>query len=576
MHKYIHSVIACILLLLLGLTLFPSAGRDDAYMTYWSALSLSERGEILNYNGERVEQSSSLLNVLILALMHKISGSNIVLLGVTLSILAALGTVFMTQRLAHAVFREGALACAVPYILATGAFFMYWSFGGMETTLTALCTVSLVYYCVRYFRDNGSVAGLVLSLLLYLLVRPESFFIALCAVAVATLLFISRKGISQKGSREPSGRFFKKAAFLTFCALIIFSVIVAFRYIYFGALFPQPVVAKSSGIEPAKFGEGLLYIAKQLRYPNMTLMLLMLVSYFASSTRKADLPKIILAVFILSQVLFAIACGGDWMEGGRFLVPVFPLICVSVAGVAQEFKNKKWHIVFWLLFANIVSLFAFAVNDSTGMPIWKYRQIPRFENFEEYSFFEKCNKAHLRDIPVANKLNKVLDAALEYYDRPITILSAQAGMVIFHAAKSHYGKIHFIDLKSITTRHFTDSPVTKNKPRTEYGLKMRYEDFFRNFRALKESSANISRPDIVFELRRGYSTIFPLLKSNNYEMVYMQSGNLKGSETFPGVDLQCGQYISVRSDFLDKIRDKVKRERRRWKLLYPISIISTE
>ena len=48
-----------------GALLFPSSGRDDVYITYGPALALAETGSISNWNGEAVEQSSSLLDVVL-------------------------------------------------------------------------------------------------------------------------------------------------------------------------------------------------------------------------------------------------------------------------------------------------------------------------------------------------------------------------------------------------------------------------------------------------------------------------------------------------------------------------------
>ena len=46
---------------LLGYALYGSAGHDDSHITFWASYTLSEFGEIVNYNGDRIEQSSSLL-----------------------------------------------------------------------------------------------------------------------------------------------------------------------------------------------------------------------------------------------------------------------------------------------------------------------------------------------------------------------------------------------------------------------------------------------------------------------------------------------------------------------------------
>lgn len=67
----------------------PSAGRDDAFITYWAAHAIARFGEIVNYDGDRVEQSSSLLHTVILAILHAVTGVNLPTLGVTVSAGAA-------------------------------------------------------------------------------------------------------------------------------------------------------------------------------------------------------------------------------------------------------------------------------------------------------------------------------------------------------------------------------------------------------------------------------------------------------------------------------------------------------
>jgi len=67
MKKQLIVAIPYLLFLVIGFLLFPSAGRDDVHISYWAAYSLSHFGEILNYNAEQVEQSSSLLHTALLA-----------------------------------------------------------------------------------------------------------------------------------------------------------------------------------------------------------------------------------------------------------------------------------------------------------------------------------------------------------------------------------------------------------------------------------------------------------------------------------------------------------------------------
>ncbi|MDY6991315.1 MAG: hypothetical protein SVR94_01745 [Pseudomonadota bacterium] len=73
-HWFI-PILGVIIAFLHGLFLYGAAtGRDDPYITYWAAQALSSFGHIINYNGVALEQSSSLLHVILLAVLHYFSG----------------------------------------------------------------------------------------------------------------------------------------------------------------------------------------------------------------------------------------------------------------------------------------------------------------------------------------------------------------------------------------------------------------------------------------------------------------------------------------------------------------------
>ena len=94
--------LAPLLLVLIGGTLFPSAGRDDAHIGYWVADGLAKFGRIINYNGEPIEQSSTLLHALVLAGAHRLLGGSVdmVLLGRLSAIIFGVLAVVAAQRLA--------------------------------------------------------------------------------------------------------------------------------------------------------------------------------------------------------------------------------------------------------------------------------------------------------------------------------------------------------------------------------------------------------------------------------------------------------------------------------------------
>ena len=108
---------------LLAATQFPAAGNDDTHITYWAAHALAHYGSILNYNGEHLEQSSSLLLVLLLALVHGLFGLPLPATAWVLGIAAALAALVVATKLAQRVDPEAAPFVAL--LAATSLPFAY-------------------------------------------------------------------------------------------------------------------------------------------------------------------------------------------------------------------------------------------------------------------------------------------------------------------------------------------------------------------------------------------------------------------------------------------------------------------
>ena len=92
-----------LLFLIVGLVLFPSAGRDDSYITFWPAETLAERGSIENYNGAAVEQSSSLAFVALIAAVVRTTGLPVVVAAWLLGITAGLAAIALCRALGERV-----------------------------------------------------------------------------------------------------------------------------------------------------------------------------------------------------------------------------------------------------------------------------------------------------------------------------------------------------------------------------------------------------------------------------------------------------------------------------------------
>ena len=181
----------------LSTALFPSAGRDDAYITYWAAYALGEFGEIVNLNGERLEQSSSLLHVIVLAVASWLTPLSVASAGPIVSLLSGVLTLVYTYRLAGLMVPRwyGVMATM---IVATVAPFVYWSTGGLEGTLSALVATALMYYLIdplHLSKSHKSKWVMIVVVPAYILVRPEGIFV-LTALLIGTFTVVRARAIS--------------------------------------------------------------------------------------------------------------------------------------------------------------------------------------------------------------------------------------------------------------------------------------------------------------------------------------------------------------------------------------------
>src|SRR3954469_16024318 len=97
----LELIVPAVLSLLLAVLLFGQGGQDDTYITFWPARALAEHGQILNYNGVRLEQSSSLSLVVVLAILYKLLPLSMPTIGFLTSMAFGMLTVLLAERAAR-------------------------------------------------------------------------------------------------------------------------------------------------------------------------------------------------------------------------------------------------------------------------------------------------------------------------------------------------------------------------------------------------------------------------------------------------------------------------------------------
>src|SRR4029453_3028442 len=73
------------------------------------------------------------------------------------------------------------------------------------------------------------------------------------------------------------------------------------------------------------------------------------------------------------------------------------------------------------------------------------------------SSVELLNKIHRRDAVTVSQLLPIADAVVAAVpSRRINVMTGQAGMIAYHLAARHYGRVNILDLWSLTDRQVLD------------------------------------------------------------------------------------------------------------------------
>lgn len=544
MTRWAFPLSACLLLLLGGFFLGFSGSVDDAHITYWAAESLARYGEILNYNLDRVEQSSSLLQVLVLGGLNAVTGLSVVSLGHLTTIAIAIATLFFFCRL----LRGLNLASSGVLLLASAPFFVYWAFGGMEgpwLSLLLLLLVSALPVCLA--SRNLSLVVIALSLAAQL-TRPEMPLV-LCVFAL--LLFPLRAVL--KIAQWPW-----RTLLLFWCMQgVIAGLLLAGRWWYFDDVFAQPVSAKAAGMALTTVAQGVQYFVQTWGNVCLLLMAILMAVGAVYALVIDKRPQLMLAVLLAAIYTgFVITSGGDWMAAGRFWTPIMPLLCLPVVLLLERAVKKPllhYGLLVLLVAANVVYLWRGTAIDFNGIPLWKKTVLTASDHPEQFSFFERHARENLHDIPVTVYAEALLGKIIALRElqgdtHPVVMMAGQMGMVPFYLSQAYAGKIRFIDRNGITERTLTHCQPASVLARTRNGLGVGYEWILNN-RAGLEKECSVVMPDVVFDIEAGWNRRnITALEQAGYVFVYRQRGHVFAEPSdalLPLRKIGAGEFLAV-------------------------------
>ncbi len=535
--------LAC-LFLLGGFFLGFSGSVDDAHITYWSAWVLGNQGEILNYNFERIEQSSALLQVIVLAALHALTAVSVVTLGHVVTMGASVLAVFQIGKIAERI--DPFIAEPAILLLSTSPFFVYWTFAGMEGPLLALLLLLTVVIWQNYLEQGVGFVLVVMLALATQMTRPEMLLVS----NLAAVLIVVMKASLKINHWEMTAAL-KLVLINLACALTI----LLWRRLYFDSFWPQPVLAKSGGDILANTMQGMRYAYESCRHAGLMLPTALSIGALVCAIRRARESQasslLLAAIFAFVYTVFVITSGGDWMAAGRFWVPVVPLFVLLLASMMASLvpiKLVRRCLLGILVAGHCVYLWNGVGTDFNGVPLWKQNKLVQSDRAVTYSFFERHGREHLHDIPTLAFMHPLIKQirALRPDDQPVRLMVGQAGMVMFYLSQSYSGGLYVIDRNGLVERLFTDCPVAQRLPHTRNGVGNGYAWIVEHYAELRESCGFVL-PDVIFDIDTSWNKKnTEALRSIGYVLLYRQQGHIvEEGGVLPIRTIYAGQYVAV-------------------------------
>lgn len=522
----------CTLPLWLYGVLCGSTGHDDSHITFWQAHTLLQQEQLLNYNGEQLEQSSSLLTVLLTATLSLITPLSIIDSGYLLSIASALTVIALTY-----FTMQPASAATRPWLpalfTALTPYFSYWAWSGMETALTA-ATVLIFILLIHHFlhsSKNSLCIWLWIATLALASTRPEMVVVGSVFFVIAALLL-------------------RRYALLFF--LTAFIALMLWRYSYFGLWFPNPVYAKSGAPDMQQLQRGIDYFLRLFRHPlsfigvTMTLLLLCAscVKHFQQRSKNA-LP-FLCSLWVLLYGGFVVASGGDWMKEGRFWVPLVPPLWLAICTAFPT--GKAAQLIRHGLPVLLVAYTPFFVDRySLGTPLWQHAAQKKIAS-NDASFFEMANREHLRDWLALRALQQQIREINPLPEQPLTLMSKQMGMVNYHLFTEFGSRLRVWDMAGLVDNTLRHCAVIAQDGFDKQGLRINYRKFFERL-PQAERECGLRAPDIIYDIY-GWGETTPLpdfLRTQGYTIVFNQTGRVNMK---PGIDITAQETVAVKTALL--------------------------
>jgi hypothetical protein len=539
-RDFLWAILGALVLVFLGMYLLGPGGRDDVYKTLWPAEAFATSGRIVNYNGDAVEQSSSLLHVLALGGARTVLGGSLANINLALTIFCGALGIWLAIKLARQLgLRANAwLALA----LGTQGCWAYWAMGGLDGVISGVCWLfwlRMLIFCV----EDSRALRLILPTILLVLVRPENGLIAIGAI----IFYLSWDVL--KAPQAFSRLNIKRIGTVLLIVALAMAALIGWRIWHGGAWLPQSALAKSDGLSLRRMRSGLGYLfLETYRHPELIPLWLGMGLASWRILRKRSLPAGTRLLFCTVAVglIFIVASGGDWMENSRFLVPfILPFVLQMWLEIEQFARKIQLLIRIGYVTANLAGLLWIAAHFNIGYPPFSAPLMAKTESASAAPFAERYNKVHLRDMRPLEELLQIHDRIYQQKGTQVHILSQQAGYMMYHLSLERPRQFHFVDLVSLCTPDFTNCPVTRARGRMRGGLNMDLMYMLTDWENIAQQ-CSMEKPDIIFGLDEDDLRLTKFLQAHGYAIAALQEGWMANASFLsPGLQISATEFIVV-------------------------------
>jgi hypothetical protein len=336
---------------------------DDAFIYFRYARNLADGyGPIWNPGGERVEGYTGILWLLPLAGASKL-GVNLPGFAQYVGFALSVGSLAMLYPIARRLPGGGRLPLA-PVVagiaLAASHPFAVWTFGGLETPLFVLLLLVGVWLHLREEEKPGRFPFSGAAFAFAMMARPEGILFA----AVSGLFKLA--GLVDRETRVPRAR-----DLVLWAGLLggLYGAYFGWRSWYYGYLLPNTFYAKvGSGID--YYNRGLDYLARQGGEYGLLLLAVGLLAYIVWA--RPIRPALYLAFLAAAWAAWVVQTGGDSLVGGRFLLPVMPVLTLGAAlallhlASGQETARQRPAVI---AVAGVLATYGLLYPSSTAAPL---------------------------------------------------------------------------------------------------------------------------------------------------------------------------------------------------------------